>query len=170
MSQRLSKIAIVNETQVVDGVEPLAEGGVHEEVGLLGACPREGGSGERKLVEVPGVADEDDGLPVRHALDDAADVARGDVIGARRLHDEPDLGCAAAHRGNVKRQRLLLQAELGRDLMDGAIEVVTADGVRLEVVGLAADDLGEAFVLRANLDAGLVEIDRLDARGPRGFA
>ena len=112
------------------------------------------------------MADEDDGLPVRHVLDGPADVSCGDVIGAHRLHDEADFGRAAAHRGDVERQRLLLEAELACDLVDSAVEIIAAHGVRLEVVGLAADDLDEAFALRTNLDAGLVEVDGLDARGP----
>jgi len=51
--------------------------------------------------------------------------------------------------------------------VDSAVEIIAANGVRLEVVGLAANDLDEAFVLRTNLDAGLVEVDGLDASGSR---
>lgn len=65
------------------------------------------------------------------------------------------------HSRGVEARLLLLKAQLLSNRRDRPVKVFAHDGMGLKVIGLAAHDLDKAVMLRADLDAGLVEVYQL---------
>ena len=107
------------------------------------------------------MAHEDDRLAIVHLANRLHNRVLRLVARLHRAHHHTQIGISAVHHGRgVEARLLLLKAQLLRHRRDRSIEVFAHNGVGLKVIGLATHDLDKAVMLRANLNAGLVEVNQ----------